>query len=82
MFHGDKINFTESRAVFHVALRNRSDKPMHVEGTDVSLHVKYYPLNYLMIAFSSNKRKRKCTFLIFSVPEIKIVEFLHESFDD
>ena len=42
MFSGEKINFTESRAVFHVALRNRSDKPMNVEGTDVSLYANYY----------------------------------------
>jgi len=40
MFNGEKINFTENRAVFHVALRNRSDKPMHVEGTDVMPGVK------------------------------------------
>ncbi|CAL8349970.1 unnamed protein product [Merluccius merluccius] len=35
MFSGDKINFTEGRAVFHVALRNRSNTPMVVEGKDV-----------------------------------------------
>jgi glucose-6-phosphate isomerase len=35
MFAGEKINFTEDRAVFHVALRNRSDRPMLVDGQDV-----------------------------------------------
>src|SRR5580698_6935613 len=28
MFAGDKINFTEHRAVLHVALRNRSNRPI------------------------------------------------------
>jgi glucose-6-phosphate isomerase len=36
MFHGEKINFTEGRAVLHVALRNRSNTPIEVEGKDVS----------------------------------------------
>ncbi|RMG23279.1 MAG: glucose-6-phosphate isomerase [Bacteroidetes bacterium] len=35
MFAGEKINETEKRAVFHVALRNRSGRPMRVEGKDV-----------------------------------------------
>merc|ERR1719187_1839642 len=35
MFSGEKINFTEDRAVLHVALRNRSNVPMKVGGTDV-----------------------------------------------
>lgn len=35
MFSGDKINVTENRAVLHVALRNRSNTPIHVDGTDV-----------------------------------------------
>ena len=35
MFHGDKINLTENRAVLHVALRNRSDHPFLVDGHDV-----------------------------------------------
>ncbi|CAL8235578.1 unnamed protein product, partial [Boreogadus saida] len=35
MFAGDKINFTEGRAVLHVALRNRSNTPIVVEGKDV-----------------------------------------------
>jgi glucose-6-phosphate isomerase len=35
MFHGEKINLTENRAVLHVALRNRSDHPFIVDGHDV-----------------------------------------------
>jgi glucose-6-phosphate isomerase len=35
MFSGEKINRTEDRAVLHVALRNRSNKPIVVDGKDV-----------------------------------------------
>ena len=35
MFSGDKINQTEGRAVLHVALRNRSNTPIPVDGKDV-----------------------------------------------
>lgn len=35
MFKGHKINFTEDRAVLHVALRNRTNTPIKVEGVDV-----------------------------------------------
>jgi len=35
MFAGDEINETEKRAVLHVALRNRSNTPIHVNGSDV-----------------------------------------------
>jgi glucose-6-phosphate isomerase len=35
MFSGDKINETEGRPVLHVALRNRSNRPIYVDGTDV-----------------------------------------------
>ncbi|XP_044520143.1 glucose-6-phosphate isomerase isoform X3 [Gracilinanus agilis] len=35
MFKGKKINFTEDRAVLHVALRNRSNTPILVDGKDV-----------------------------------------------
>jgi glucose-6-phosphate isomerase len=35
MFGGEKINRTENRAVLHVALRNRSGRPMLVDGQDV-----------------------------------------------
>jgi glucose-6-phosphate isomerase len=35
MFDGEKINETEHRPVLHVALRNRPDRPLTVDGRDV-----------------------------------------------
>ena len=35
MFSGEKINTSEGRAVLHVALRNRSNRPILVDGADV-----------------------------------------------
>ncbi|WP_119422834.1 glucose-6-phosphate isomerase [Rhodospirillaceae bacterium SYSU D60015] len=35
MFAGEKINATEGRAVLHVALRNRANTPILVDGRDV-----------------------------------------------
>lgn len=35
MFSGAPINFTEGRAVLHTALRNRSNRPVMVDGRDV-----------------------------------------------
>ena len=35
MFNGDKINATENRAVLHIALRNRTNAPIFVDGKDV-----------------------------------------------
>ena len=35
MFSGEKINQTENRSVLHVALRNRSNSPIVVDGQDV-----------------------------------------------
>ena len=35
MFSGRKINETENRAVLHIALRNRSNTPIKVDGKDV-----------------------------------------------
>lgn len=35
MFSGDKINESEGRAVLHAALRNRSDKPVYLDGKDI-----------------------------------------------
>jgi Glucose-6-phosphate isomerase len=35
MFAGEKINITEDRAVLHTALRNRSNRPVLVDGQDV-----------------------------------------------
>jgi glucose-6-phosphate isomerase len=35
MFAGEKINVTEGRAVLHIALRNRSNRPILSDGVDV-----------------------------------------------
>ncbi len=35
MFNGEKINQTENRAVLHIALRNRANTPILVDGKDV-----------------------------------------------
>jgi glucose-6-phosphate isomerase len=40
MFTGEKINGTENRAVLHIALRNRTNTPIKVDGTDVMPDVK------------------------------------------
>ncbi|XP_046842244.1 glucose-6-phosphate isomerase-like [Xenia sp. Carnegie-2017] len=39
MFSGEKINFTEKRAVLHVALRNRSNTQILVDGKNVMFDV-------------------------------------------
>jgi glucose-6-phosphate isomerase len=41
MFAGDKINFTERRAVLHTALRNRGNQPVLVDGKDVMPDVRH-----------------------------------------
>ena len=51
MFAGAKINFTEDRAVLHVALRNRSNKPIMVEGKDVSTLIYKHHLGRREIPF-------------------------------
>ena len=35
LFSGEPVNETEGRAAMHMALRNRSDRPMFANGTDV-----------------------------------------------
>ena len=35
LFQGEKINFSQKRAVMHMALRNRTQKPMFVDGKNV-----------------------------------------------
>ena len=35
MFGGERINVTENRAVLHIALRNRSARPVTIDGQDV-----------------------------------------------
>ncbi len=36
MFSGEKINFTENRAVLHTVLRNRAKTPVYVDGDNVT----------------------------------------------
>lgn len=40
MFAGEKINTTENRAVLHIALRNRTDRPILLDGQDVMPEVR------------------------------------------
>jgi Phosphoglucose isomerase len=35
MYNGERINTTEDRSVLHIALRNRSNKPIYSDGVDV-----------------------------------------------
>lgn len=35
MFSGERINITEKRPVLHIALRNRCNAPIVVDGQDV-----------------------------------------------
>src|SRR5438445_282454 len=51
MFAGSKINLTENRAVLHVALRNRSKRPILVDGKDVMPGVKHF------VALSTNAKE-------------------------
>jgi glucose-6-phosphate isomerase len=39
MFAGNRINFTENRSVLHTALRNRSDKPIVLDGVNIMSEV-------------------------------------------
>lgn len=57
MFTGEKINVTEDRAVLHVALRNRSNDPIYVDGEDVMPEVNAV-LEH-MREFSDSVRKGK-----------------------
>ena len=54
MFAGEKINTTEDRAVLHIALRNRSNTPILVDGKDVMPEVNRVLAH--MKAFSSDVR--------------------------
>lgn len=40
LFAGDHINFTENRAVYHMALRNTAGRPLKVDGVDTTPEVK------------------------------------------
>jgi glucose-6-phosphate isomerase len=55
MFSGKKINSTEDRAVLHVALRNRAQSPIFIDGKDINEDVQS-ALNH-MKEFSDNVRQ-------------------------
>lgn len=57
MFNGDKLNVTENRAVLHVALRNRANTPIIVDGKDVMPEVNAVLAH--MRAFSESVRSGK-----------------------
>lgn len=58
-FAGEKINITEDRAVLHVALRNRSNTPIVVDGKDVMPEVNR--VLEQMFAFADSVREGKWT---------------------
>ena len=65
MFAGEKINTTEDRAVLHVALRNRSNRPILVDGKDVMpavnavlAHMKEFPDCYVRLERMEEKAAR------------------------
>ena len=39
LFSGEKINFTENRSALHIALRNRSNTPILLDGEDIMPNV-------------------------------------------
>jgi len=57
MFAGEKINNTENRAALHVALRNRSNDPICVDGRDVMPDVNAVLAK--MRSFVENVRERR-----------------------
>jgi glucose-6-phosphate isomerase len=59
MFSGKKYNNTEKRAVLHVALRNRSNRPIFVDGEDVMPEVNRVLAH--MRSFSEEVRSGKWT---------------------
>src|SRR5512139_2870025 len=59
MFTGEKYNNTEKRAVLHVALRNRSNRPIFVDSADVMPDVNRVLAH--MRAFSEEVRAGKWT---------------------
>jgi glucose-6-phosphate isomerase len=59
MFTGEKYNNTEKRAVLHVALRNRSNRPIYVDGADIMPEVNRVLAH--MRAFSEEVRSGKWT---------------------
>ncbi len=59
MFAGTRINATENRAALHVALRNRAERPMAVDGADVMPQVR--AARARIAAFAEKIRKGEWT---------------------
>jgi glucose-6-phosphate isomerase len=59
LFAGERVNHTESRAALHMALRNRSPRPMRVDGVDVMPRVREVAAR--MRAFSDDVRSGRVT---------------------
>jgi glucose-6-phosphate isomerase len=57
MFFGEKINWTEKRAVLHTALRNRNNTPVYVDGKNIMPEINSVLLK--MKTFASGLRSRK-----------------------
>ena len=56
MFAGEKINFTEQRAVLHVALRNRGNKPIVVDGENKN----FFKIMLFFFEYSLKKKLTIC----------------------
>ncbi|PKL17153.1 MAG: glucose-6-phosphate isomerase [Spirochaetae bacterium HGW-Spirochaetae-5] len=67
MFNGERINGTENRAVLHVALRNRSGKPVMCDGADVMPGI----LNVIARMKNISDRIRKSEWKGFSGKSVK-----------
>ena len=62
MFAGEPINFTEQRAVLHIALRNRSDRSIMVKGLDVRELLRFFcrNSNTVSLFYRSVFRTNRC----------------------
>ncbi len=67
MFAGDAINSTEHRSVLHTALRNRSNRPISVDGEDVMPEVN----RVLQRMREFTKSVRNCEWLGYTGKRIK-----------
>ena len=57
LFSGEKINHTEGRAVLHTALRNRSGKPVYIDGEDVTPEIRAMQTRMREIAHAVRSRE-------------------------
>ncbi len=64
MFTGEKINFTENRAVLHIALRNRSNVEIAVDGKNVMPAVNAVLVSGVLIAYQHAAHGRHLWYLL------------------